>query len=131
MRFAVYMAAWVITFLNTLLVLFCITVYMDVCFACFCLILYIMYSYRYVYVFLLLRMFRSGYSVSLCCSVYCLCVNVTVLLPPGVNPITVNKYISYHIMSYHIIYNISYHVISHHITSYHISCHIITYHNIS
>jgi hypothetical protein len=27
-------------------------------------------------VFLLLYMFRSGYSVSLCCSVYCLCVNV-------------------------------------------------------
>jgi hypothetical protein len=29
-----------------------------------------------VYVFLLLCMFRSVYSVSLCCSVYCLCVNV-------------------------------------------------------
>ena len=29
-----------------------------------------------VYVLLLLCMFRSGYSVSLCCSVYCLCVNV-------------------------------------------------------
>ena len=40
-------------------------------------------------------MFHSRYSVSLCCSVYCLCVNVycTVLLPPGVNPIVVNKYI--------------------------------------
>jgi len=35
-----------------------------------------MYSYCYVYASLLLRMFRSGYSVSLCCSVYCLCVNV-------------------------------------------------------
>jgi len=37
------------------------------------------------------------------CSVYCLCVNVycTVLLPPGDNPIAVNKYIiSYHIKSY-------------------------------
>ena len=48
-----------------------------VCFVCFYLILYIMYSYCYVYVFLLLRMFRSRYSVSLCCSVYCLCVNVS------------------------------------------------------
>ena len=37
------------------------------------------YSYCYIYVFLLLCMFRSGYSVSLCCSVYCLCVNTYVL----------------------------------------------------
>ena len=53
----------------------------------------------YYYVFLLLRTFRSGYSVSLCCSVYCSCVNVycTVLLPPGVNPIAVNKCVIYHI----------------------------------
>ena len=29
-----------------------------------------------VYIFLLLCTLRSGYSVSLCCSVYCLCVNV-------------------------------------------------------
>jgi len=36
---------------------------------------YIIYIY-YVYVFLLLHMFRSGYSVSVCRSVYCLCVNV-------------------------------------------------------
>jgi hypothetical protein len=37
--------------------------------------------------------FRFVYSVSLCCSVYCLCVNVycTVLLPPGVNQIVVNE----------------------------------------
>jgi hypothetical protein len=47
------------------------------------------------YVFLLLCMFHSGYSVSMCFSVYCLCVNVycTVLHPPGVNPTAVNKYI--------------------------------------
>jgi hypothetical protein len=37
-------------------------------------------------------MFGPGYSVSLCCSVYCLCV-CTVLLPPGVNPVAVNKYV--------------------------------------
>jgi len=35
-----------------------------------------MYSYYHVYVFVLLCMFYSVYSVSLCCSVYCLCVNV-------------------------------------------------------
>jgi hypothetical protein len=33
------------------------------------------YPYCYVYVFLLLCMFCSEYSVSLCCSVHCLCVN--------------------------------------------------------
>jgi hypothetical protein len=32
--------------------------------------------YCYVYVFLLLCMYCFVYSVSLCCSVYCLCVNV-------------------------------------------------------
>jgi len=60
-----------------------------------------MYSYCYFYV-LLLRMFCSVYSVSLCCSVYCLCVNVycTVLLPLGVNPIALNKYIkNYRLLS--------------------------------
>jgi len=35
-----------------------------------------MYSYCYVYVFLQLYMSCSVYSVSLCCSVYCLRVNV-------------------------------------------------------
>ena len=35
-----------------------------------------MYSYCYVYVFLLLCMFRSRYSVLLCCSMYCMCVNM-------------------------------------------------------
>jgi len=31
------------------------------------------------------------YSVSLCCFVYCLCVSVYLQLPPGLNPIAVNK----------------------------------------
>jgi len=35
-----------------------------------------MNSYCYVYVFLLLRMFCSLYSVSLCCSAHSLCANV-------------------------------------------------------
>ena len=32
------------------------------------------------------------YSATLCCFVYCLCVNVYLKLPPGLNPIAVNKY---------------------------------------
>jgi len=35
-------------FFHILLVLFCIIVYMVVCFVCFCSVLYIMYSYCYV-----------------------------------------------------------------------------------
>ena len=47
-----------------------------------------MFCYCYV------RMFRSVYPVSLCCSMYCLYVCMcTALLPPAVNPIAVNKYI--------------------------------------
>jgi hypothetical protein len=53
-----------------------IIIYMAVCFVCFRLMLHILYFYCYVYVFLLLCMFCSVYSVSLCFSVYCLCVNV-------------------------------------------------------
>jgi hypothetical protein len=36
-------------------------------------------------VFLLLCMFRSVYSVSLCCSVYCLCVNVFCTAVTGIS----------------------------------------------
>ena len=35
------------------------------------------------------------YSVSLCCFVYCLCVNVYLQLPPGLNPIAFNKIYQY------------------------------------
>jgi len=50
-----------------------------------------MYSYCYIYVFYLLLMFcYSVYFVVL----YIVCVQMcTVLLPPGVNTIAVNKYI--------------------------------------
>jgi hypothetical protein len=42
-----------------------------------CLYIFVNYVfYCYVYIFLLLCMFSSVYSVSLCCSVYCWCVNV-------------------------------------------------------
>jgi len=81
MKFAAYVAVSFITIFPIILVQICITVYMVVEFVCFCLILYIIYTYYFiflcfVYVFLLLCMFRSVYSVSLCRSVYCLCVNV-------------------------------------------------------
>ena len=55
------------------------------------------FFYFYVYVFLLLCMFRSRYSALLFCSVFCLCVLCTVLLPPGVNPLALNKI--HHIIS--------------------------------
>ena len=45
-----------------------------------------MYFYCYVYVILLLCMFRSVYSVSLCCSVYSLCVNVYCTTATGSQP---------------------------------------------
>jgi hypothetical protein len=74
-------------FFLIILVLFCIIVYMVVCLVCFYLILYIMYSYCYVYVLLLLLcVFRSRYCVSLCCSVYCLRVNVYCNTATGCQP---------------------------------------------
>jgi hypothetical protein len=51
-----------------------------------------MYSY-YVDLFFLLCMFHSEYSVSLCCFVYCLCVNVFCTTATGCHTIAVNKYI--------------------------------------
>jgi len=57
-----------------------------------------MYSYCYVYVFLLLRTFRSVYSVSLCCSVYCLCVNMYCTTATGCQPNRSSQI--YHIISY-------------------------------
>ena len=47
-------------------------------------------------------MFRSGHSVLFCFSVYSLCVDVycTILMPPDVTLIAVNRYITlYHILS--------------------------------
>jgi len=92
-KFAVYMAVSFITLFHILLVLLCMNIYMVVWFVCFCLILYIMYSYCYVmysycyaYTFQLLCMFCFGYSISLCCSVYCLCVNVYFTTANGCQP---------------------------------------------
>ena len=93
MKFACYMAVSFITFFRIILVLFCITVYMIARFLCFYLILeftyfycHVMYSYCFVYVSLLLCIFLSGYSASLCCSVYCLCVNVYCTTATGCQP---------------------------------------------
>jgi len=49
-------------------------------------IVMLIYSDFYVHVFLLLRVLRSGYSVSLYCSVYCLCVNVYCTAATGCQP---------------------------------------------
>jgi len=46
------------------------------CMFCTLLFNFVYYIFFYVYLFLLFSMFCSGYSVSLRCSVYCLCVNV-------------------------------------------------------
>ena len=53
---------------------------------CLCIFIVMFMYYCYVYVFLLLCMFRSVYSVSLCCSVYCLCVNVYCTTATGCQP---------------------------------------------
>jgi hypothetical protein len=59
-----------------------------------------MFLFNFVNYVFLLCMFRSGYSVSLCCSCIVCVLMCTALLPPGVNPIAVNKYIiSYLIVS--------------------------------
>ena len=73
-----------------------IILYMVVYFECFCLILYIIYSYCQVYTFLFLCMFCSMYSVSLCCSMYCLCVNVYCTAATGCQPNCSYKTYQYH-----------------------------------
>ena len=97
MTFTAYIAVSFTTLFHILLVQFFINVCIVVCFVCFCLILQIMYFYCYVYVFFCYVC--PVLSILFHCVVLCIvCVSMcTVLLPPGVNPIAVNKcIISYH-----------------------------------
>jgi len=57
-----------------------------------------MFMYSYCYVFSVLCILSHFVVLCIVCMQMCI-----VLLPPGVNTISVNKYIiSYHIISYHI-----------------------------
>ena len=63
----------------------CVRVYG--CIFCMLLFNFVNYIfYYYVYVFLLLCMFCSVYSVSLCFSMYCSCVNVCCITATGCQP---------------------------------------------
>ena len=66
--------------------LFDFVIYVFLLLCLYILIVMFMYFYCYVYVFLLLCTFHSVYSVSLCCSVYCLCVNVYCTAATGWQP---------------------------------------------
>jgi len=74
MKFAAYMAVSFITFLCIPLVLFLYHCIYG-CMILFNFVSYVFYCYIYI-LLLLLFMFCSVYSVSLCCFVYYLCVNV-------------------------------------------------------
>jgi len=81
--FLLYLCIFIARYVFLLLLLYILLVILCI------LIFMFMYSYYNVYVFLLLCMFRSMYSVSLCRSVYCLCVNVYCTAATG-HPIAVN-----------------------------------------
>ena len=103
-KFAAYMAFSFCTFFHTVCLHFLsVYIYTVVCFVWFCLTLQIMYFYFYVYIFLLLCicifyccLFSSVYSVSLCCSVYYLYVNVYCNTATGCQTNCTQQTISYH-----------------------------------
>jgi hypothetical protein len=79
-KFAAYTTLSFITFFHILLVLFCIIL---------CMLLFNFLNYVFLflcYILLLICMFRSGYFVLLCCSVYCLYVNVYCTTATGCHP---------------------------------------------
>ena len=85
-KFAPFVAVSFITFCHIRLVRFCIIVHMYICICIYDCTFY-MFLLNFVnYVFLQLCMFRSGYSVLLCGSVFCLCVNVYCTTAAGCQP---------------------------------------------
>ena len=69
-------------FFRILLFIFCIIVCMVVCFVWF----YLYYIFLLLYLCIFLCIFRSRICVSLCCSVYCLCVTVYCTNATGCQP---------------------------------------------
>jgi len=74
---------------------YCVSLYIWLCVLC------VLFNFVY-FVFLLLCMFRSMYCVLLCCSVYCLCVNVYCTTATRCQPNC--SYQIYHMVSYIISY---------------------------
>jgi len=74
------------------LFLFICLAFVTLCCKFLALLLFIIDMYLYTN-YICICMFHSGYSVLLCCSVYCLCIMCILLLPSGVNTIAVIKYI--------------------------------------